>query len=360
MTSDLISAFQQTEIEIDKLHLAKEKLFEQSQFSTKIAASLQKYQASIRKRLLAELFGTGPIVELLKDSDITEIIIQGHEKIFYEKKGQWFLSDDHFLSVWSYRNFISRVYEEAGIETNFSHPAADGKWQSFRLHAIQPPLVPKGHHLSLRRQPDNPWTFKSLFDREFLTMTQINTLNEIIKKRKNFLVVGPTGSGKTSLLNACLSAVPQTERSLLIEDTEELKPTNPFDGRMLTRQDPLQRFQNFAIADLIKQALRMRPDRLIVGEVRGGEAKDLLMALSTGHEGSMGTLHAASAREALYRLEFLIQTGAPQWQIESIRRLIHLTLSYILVVGFQNQKRILKQIVRITSLESCGFLIEEA
>ena len=359
MTSDLIAAFQQIEKEIDRMHLVKEKIFEQSSFSLKLSSFLQDYHPQIRARIESELFDSGPLRDLIENQEITEIIVQGPENIFFEYRGQWETHNDHFLSHWTFKNFVHRLFESCKVETNFAHPATDGQWMNFRLHAIQPPLVSDYHHLSFRRQPVNPWSFNKLLDRNFLTPRQIDILSELIKSRKNFLVVGPTGSGKTSLLNAVLSEIPKSQRSVLIEDTRELQPTNPFDVRLLTRTDPLQRYQDFSIADLIRQSLRMRPDRLIVGEVRGGEAKDLLMAMSTGHEGSMGTLHAASAREALYRLEFLIQTGAPQWQIESIRRLIHLTLSHILVVGFDDNRRLLKQIVRITSLESCGFLLEE-
>jgi pilus assembly protein CpaF len=186
---------------------------------------------------------------------------------------------------------------------------------------------------------------------------QVNKLRGIVAEKKNCLIVGNTGSGKTTLLNA-LVAQAHHERCVFIEDTPELLPANTASVKLLTRFDSQGVLPDITQSDLVKQSLRMRPDRLIIGETRGAEAKDLLMALATGHRGSMTSLHAYTPNEALLRLEMLVQMGAPQWGLDAIRRLIQLTVDVLIVTRKEKAKWHLEGIYKISSQEKFGFIVE--
>lgn len=313
-----------------------------------------------QERIKAEFFGNGPLASLFDDKEITEILVNGPFKICYEKNGCLNNYEDCFASKLSYRNFCHRLMEEAKIQLTSDSPIAQGNLKSFRIQMIGSELTQDGVHLSLRRHPENPWTFDKLLENGWGNSNQVEAIKKILSQKKNFLVIGGTGTGKTSVLNACLQELGQTERCVLIEDTLELKIANEASMRMLTRTDTNGILRTIQQQDLVKSALRLRPDRLVMGEIRGDEAKDFLMALSTGHSGSFGTLHAASAAQALIRLEMLVQMAAPFWSLQAIRRLIQLSLDYIVVIKRSNSgKRELEGLYRISSLEESGFLIEK-
>jgi pilus assembly protein CpaF len=197
-------------------------------------------------------------------------------------------------------------------------------------------------------------TLEHFHQKNWCTDSELKLLKHIVDQKENFIVVGGTSSGKTTVLQAMMNEVSPTCRSVIIEDTQELRPTNNLSVSLLTKTDFTHMKNSISMTDLLKRALRLRPDRLVVGEIRGGEATDLLMALSTGHEGSFGSLHAKNHSEALLRLEMLIQMGAPQWQHESIRRLIGLTIKYIIVVKKEKSRRLLDGIYKLCSVESNG------
>ena len=239
-------------------------------------------------------------------------------------------------------------------------PFADGRWRDMRVHLIIPPASGDEAVVTLRRHPKNPWTLDRLGEKQWATSDQMRALRSLVLEKKNFLVIGGTGSGKTSVLNACLHEVPSGERALIIEDTSELNAPNDVSTKLLSRRDPQGHLREIDQSELLKQALRMRPDRIIMGEVRGGEAKDLLMAFATGHRGCMGTMHADNARQALLRMEMLIQVGAPMWNVQAVRSLIWLSLQAVVVVGrTPSGERKLEGIYKIASLEDIGFLIEK-
>jgi pilus assembly protein CpaF len=313
----------------------------------------------MRERIMAEFFGNGPLEALLA-SDCTEIIVNGRESIWFEKDGVLKRHDDVFHSPLSYRNFISRMSRDASIVASLDCPFADGRWRDMRVHLIIPPASGDEAVITLRRHPRNPWTLGRLAERSWASREQLETLLTMVREKKNFLVIGGTGSGKTSVLNACLHEIPLDERAILIEDTSELNRPNAVSSKLLARRDPQGHLKEIDQSELLKQALRMRPDRIVMGEIRGGEAKDLLMAFATGHRGCMGTLHADTARQALLRLEMLIQIGAPQWNVQAVRSLIFLSLQAVVVVGRTSSgARKLEGIYRIASLEDVGFLIEK-
>lgn len=313
---------------------------------------------NIRQRIEADYLHYGPLEPLLSDTTVTEILIQNDKQIVYEKNGCLEKWPDAFLTNTNYQNALKRLFDEAQIQVTLDHPLIDGSWREFRLNVTGPAITRQAPFVSLRRHPENPWTLESLYQNDWCTNESKELLRTLIAQKKNLFVIGTTGAGKTSVLNALLHELPLNERVVTIEDSSELRLPTEFSTKLMTRFDPTEQLKSVTQAHLIKQALRMRPDRLVVGEVRGEEAKDFLMAISTGHAGSWGTIHASDPQQALIRLEMLIQLGAPQWSLDSIRRLIQLSLDYVIVCKKENGKRLLGGVYRLVSLEESGFLIE--
>lgn len=315
----------------------------------------------VRKRANSEFFGFGPLDCLLEDQEITEVLVNGPDQIWIEKQGQLSVIEDRFYSEITYRNAIDRICGQSGLITNFEYPWAEGSFGKHRLSVVRENLTRTSPHLSIRKHPKNPWTLDRLMGSGWCSEAEVHLLADLIRSKSNFLVIGCTGSGKTSVLNSLLQTVPQNERVVIIEDTSELLTPNGASIKLLTREDPQGVLPSIDQGALLKRSLRLRPDRLVMGEVRGSEAKDFLMALATGHGGSFGTLHAQNPHQALIRLEMLVQLGAPQWSLSAIRRLIQLSLQYILVTERQRDgSRRLNGIFRLSSLEEQGFLIEPA
>jgi len=216
-------------------------------------------------------------------------------------------------------------------------------------------------HLCLRRSAPYLWTFDKLSNEKLSSWASsqaIGLLKSLIQEKSNFLIVGPTSSGKTSVLNACLQELPAYERVISIEDSDEIVLPNNVSLKLLTQNDPETLESLIDQQELVKQSLRLRPDRIVMGEVRGKEAKDLLLALTTGHRGCIGTLHAKDHKQALWKLETLAQMGAPEWQTSTVQRLIFSSLQAIVVLDKTEVARQLKGLYKITGLESSGFLFE--
>lgn len=318
-----------------------------------LQTDIEKYEQPVFKNTdYAE-----PLKNLLKDSEITEILVLNRMQIWFEKKGVITQENKNFASLLDYQNFIHLVCDEAGVQFNYEHPYADGHWRGFRLHLCAPPIS-SDVALTLRRLRQNHISLEELQQKNWCDLTSLEILKTGVLQKKNILVVGSTGSGKTTLLNA-LVAQAASDRCLFIEDTSELLTPIAFSHKLLTRKDYQGVLPDISLEDLLRQSLRMRPDRLIVGEVRGGEAKDLLMALSTGHNGSMTSLHSGSAADALLRLEMLVQMGAPQWNLRAIRRLIQSTVDWMVVTQKNKDVWNLQGIYRIASLEEFGFSVEK-
>lgn len=313
----------------------------------------------IQERVLQEFEGCGPLESLLQDNSITEIIVNGVDQIWYERDGRLEKHSDQFASQITFENTIERICADAKVQFNIERPFCDGRYKNFRVHLISSEITKTSHALTLRRQATSPWTLEKLLQSNWCDTGAMETLRSWLSSHKNFLVIGETGCGKTSVLNSCLQELNANERVVVIEDTSEITIPNSVSTKLLSRQDCNGLLPEVSLTDLVKQSLRMRPDRLIVGEVRGGEAKDLLLALSTGHRGSMGTMHASNAHQALLRLEMLVQLGAPHWGLNTIRRLLSLSLDGIIVVGrnIHNQRK-LKSLHQISCLEETGFLLD--
>lgn len=328
--------------------------------SATIQSECQKFSDTLRPRALAEFLGLGPVDDLIAREDITEILVNGWDNIWFERGGKLARHPDRFASPQTYRHALERLSDESRLHMSIERPMAQGKLRGFRLQLVGAELTQDQTVVSLRRHPKNPWTFESLAATGWAKPEAFAILEDWLNSHLNFLVVGPTGSGKTSIANACLQRTADNERSLLLEDTQELALPNAVSQRLLTRQDPQGILPEIPMSELVKQSLRLRPDRLVLGEIRSAEAKDFLMALSTGHGGSFGTIHASSAHQALIRLEMLVQLGAPHWGLSAIRRLIYLSLQGIALVGrSENGERRLQGLFRITSLEESGLLVEK-
>lgn len=328
------------------------------QISSLIQKESQSLDSTTQNRILHEFEGWGPIQPLLEDETVTEIMVNSSNDIWFEKEGQLHSLGDSFISALTFENFLDRVYQESKTQVSIERPFADGVFKNFRIHIVAPPLS-SSVLMTLRRQSRNPWNFDRLGLEGWADLDGIQLLQKWVQEKRNFLVVGETGSGKTSVLSACLQNIPQDQRTVILEDTSEIPIPNSASLKLLTRTDCHGVLPDVSLTELVRQSLRMRPDRLVVGEVRGAEAKDLLLALSTGHEGSMGTLHASSPHQALFRLEMLVQLGAPQWSLDTIRRLLKLSLYGIVLVGRDSdKKRKLISIHEISSVENNGLLTD--
>ncbi len=313
----------------------------------------------LKQRVLNEYFSYGPLSEVFLDETISEILVNGPNSIWIEKNGQLQEYSDIFYSSLSYKNILDRICSSANIFTTTEHPVCDGSLEDFRICLVASDLTHQFPQYSLRRHPKNPWDFEKLKNKEWASAEKIGLLKNILLKKDNFLIVGPTGCGKTSVINACMKEFASNERALVIEDTNELSLPNSVSSKLIARKDPQNILPEVSQTDLIRTALRLRPDRIIMGEIRGNESKDFLMSLATGHGGSFGTIHAENPAQALIRLEMLIQMAAPQWNLQAIRKLIHLSLKYIVTLERTKEgARKLKSIHSINSLEDSGFLLD--
>ena len=323
-----------------------------------VESELQSQPQNFKDRVLSEFLAEGPLEPLLQDEGVTEIIVNSPSSVWYEKQGELRRHTEVFLSDLTYNNFISRLCMEAKKEVTVNTPFTDGSWRNFRIHIITPPLTEESIHLTLRRQSKIVWSIDRLEQAQFMSQEQQKWLIEQIKIKKNLLIIGCTGSGKTSLINACLQEVDSNERVLCIEDTSELVVPNEISSKLITRKDVRKQLTDYDQNELLRQTLRMRPDRLVLGEIRSEEAKDFLLLLSTGHSGSLSSLHSSGAREALWRLEMLVQMAAPQWSLDTVRRLIALSLDYIIFVGKTNGLRKICNVHEIKSYEEgIGFIL---
>ena len=269
---------------------------------------------------------------LLNEPDINEVIINGKDHIFYEKYGRILQLEDSFLAKVTFHNIVEKIGTQARLTVNLKKPFNEGKWGPFRVHILCPPIVKEDFHICLRRHPKSLWTFEKLEKQNWAPQPAIEILRQFVQNKLNFLIVGSTSAGKTSVLNACLQEVKNNERILSIEDTDEIILPNKTSTKLLTQSNPESLKALINQQCLVQQSLRLRPDRIVMGEVRGGEAKDLLLALSTGHKGSIGTLHGDNHKQALWKLETLAQMGAPQWQSSTIRKLIFSSLDGLIVL----------------------------
>lgn len=306
---------------------------------------------NLEKELLDEIVGFGPLQVLLDDPDINDILINGPRRIFVERRGvleqssMRFLDDRHVLRV------IRRMISPLGRRIDESSPIVDGRLaDGSRINAIVPPLALDGPCLSIRKFRKDPLTAEELLSGGSITKDALDFLSESVAKRRNILISGATGSGKTTLLNILSQYIPATERIVTIEDAAELQLRNSHVVRLETRPENNEGVGQVTAGELVKNALRMRPDRIIVGESRGGEVVDMLQAMNTGHNGSMTTVHANSASDAVTRLEMMVGMSGFKGSSELILKMIGSALDMIVHIGRQsNGHRCVMQICKLTN-----------
>ena len=278
-----------------------------------------------------ELLGLGPLETLLKNEEITEIMVNGPQDIFVEKKGKIVLSDVHFYNENHLMNIIERILAPLGRHVDEASPLVDARLaDGSRVNIIIPPLALDGAAVTIRKFSKSALSIHDLVRFGTLSEEMGLFLEACVKARLNILVSGGTGSGKTTTLNVLSSFIPSTDRIVTIEDAAELKLQQRHVVRLETRPANLEGTGAITIRDLVRNALRMRPDRIVVGEVRSGEALDMLQAMNTGHDGSLTTAHANSPRDVLSRLETMVLMAGMELPVRAVRTQVASAINLIL------------------------------
>ncbi|WP_066300910.1 CpaF family protein [Bacillus sp. FJAT-29937] len=289
-----------------EMRLAIERLISQFMTEEKVIIS-RRDKETLLTRLIDESVGFGPLEPLLQDQEITEILINGHKEVYIEKKGQLQLTNLQFRDENHVRHIIDRVVAPLGRRIDESSPMVDARLHDgSRVNAVIPPVSLNGTLISIRKFRADPYKMNDLIDFDSINTAMAEFLNAAVFAKLSVLISGGTGSGKTTLLNALAQAIPNGERVITIEDSAELKLDRPNVVGMEARPPNVEGSGEISIRQLVRNALRMRPDRIIVGEVRGAEAFDMLQAMNTGHEGSLTTVHANSPHDALKRVEGMV------------------------------------------------------
>lgn len=312
---------------------------------------------SERNRLRKELFHAvrklDVLQELVDDPQVTEIMINGPEKIFIEQNGRLFESGLHFESEEKLQNVIQQIVSDCNRAVNEASPIVDARLSNgSRVNVVLNPVALNGPIVTIRRFPDKPITMEDLVSFGSITPEICIWLAKLVRAKYNIFISGGTGSGKTTFLNALSNYIPEEERIITIEDSAELQIRSIRNiVRMETRNANVDGCREITIRDLIKTSLRMRPDRIIVGEVRGGEAFDMMQCLNTGHDGSMSTGHANSSRDMLSRLENMILMGI-EIPLEAIRQQIASGIDIIIHLGrLRDKTRKVLEIVEVLGYE---------
>jgi pilus assembly protein CpaF len=310
-----------------------------------------------RDRLTAEVldetFGLGPLEALMRDPTVSDILINGHDVIYVERNGRLERTDVVFSDARHLLQIVQRIVGKIGRRVDETSPMVDGRLEDgSRINAIIPPLALDGALVSIRRFGARPLTAQDLVTRGALTEEMMRFLAACVQARLNVLISGGTGSGKTTLLNSLSKFIPPDERVITIEDAAELRLQQGHVGRLETRPNNAEGVGEVSTRDLVKNALRMRPDRIVIGECRGAEALDMLQAMNTGHEGSLTTIHANDTRDAIGRLELMVgMTGfdLPMWVIRrQIASAIHVIVQVSRLPG--GARKVVK-ISEVTGIE---------
>ena len=313
--------------------------------------------ADSRKRVVEaiefEILGLGPLEYLLRDRDISDIMVNGAKCTFVERRGRLRRSDVVFDDSAHLMRIIDRIVSQVGRRVDESAPMVDARLQDgSRVNVIVPPLALDGPALSIRRFPSAPLKLADLVQRGALSAEMAQVLTAAVRIGCNILISGGTGSGKTTTLNALSAYIPRQERIITIEDAAELQMLQPHVVRLETRPANMEGRGEISQRDLVRNALRMRPDRIIVGEVRGQEALDMLQAMNTGHDGSMSTIHANTPRDALSRLENMVAMTGYDLPARAVRGQIASALDLVIQVNrLEDGSRRMISITEIVGME---------
>ena len=313
------------------------------------------------EELIAESFGLGPLEPYMQDPDVTDILVNGPHEVYVERLGRLqetntvFADDDHLLQI------IQRVAARVGRRIDEHSPMVDARLaDGSRVNAVIPPLALGGPVLSIRRFGHRPLQVADLLVRGSICPEMLKVVEAAIEGRINVMISGGTGSGKTTLLNNVSKFIPANERLVTIEDSAELKLQRKHVVKLETRPKSAEGTAEVSQRDLVRNALRMRPDRIILGEVRGGEALDMLQAMNTGHEGSLTTIHANDTRDALSRLEVMVSMAGFDLPVAVTRRYIASAITLIIhLARLRGGVRRVMRISEITALDSGDYVIQD-
>jgi pilus assembly protein CpaF len=287
-------------------------------------------KALIIRQIADTVLGLGPLEEFIGDPEVTEIMVNGHETIYVERAGKLYWTGAKFHNEEQLRRTIDKVVSRVGRRIDESSPYVDARLaDGSRVNAIIPPLAVDGPALTVRRFSADPFGVSDLVSFGTMSKPVAEFLDACVRGRVNVLVSGGTGAGKTSTLNVLSSFIPDDERIITIEDAAELRLQQPHVVRLEYRPPNIEGRGEVTIRDLVRNALRMRPDRIVVGEVRGGEALDMLQAMNTGHDGSISTIHSNSPRDALSRLETMSLMAGMELTVRAIREQISSAVNLI-------------------------------
>lgn len=328
------------------------RIAEEMIISQNIPLSMAERERVVRE-VRDELFGLGPLEPLLHDPTISDILVNGYNQVYVERNGKLervdvrFQNDEHLLQI------IDRIVSRVGRRIDESSPMVDARLpDGSRVNAIIPPLAIDGPALSIRRFGTIKIDMHELIRRSTLTEDMAYVLEGCVKARLNIIISGGTGAGKTTLLNVLSSFIPSDERIITIEDSAELQLQQPHVVRLETRPPNIEGKGEVTQRDLVRNALRMRPDRIVIGEVRGEEAIDMLQAMNTGHDGSLTTIHANSPRDALSRLETMISMAGLNLTDKAMRQQIASAVNLIIqATRLEDGSRKVISITEITGME---------
>jgi len=315
----------------------------------------------VADEVLDEVFGFGPLEPLLKDPKISDILVNNYREVYIEKGGKLqkidasFRDDRHLLQI------IDRIVSRVGRRVDETSPMVDARLpDGSRVNAIIPPLALNGPALSIRRFGANPLKLEDLLNLAALTSEMVEFLEGSVRAKLNMVISGGTGSGKTTLLNILTSFIPPDERIITIEDSAELLLQQPHVVRLETRPPNIEGQGMVTQRDLLFNTLRMRPDRIILGEVRGAEALDMLQAMNTGHEGSLTTIHANSPRDGLSRIEMMVSMSGVEIPIRVVRQQIASAINIIIQVSrLIDGKRRVTSVAEIAGMEGEVITMQE-
>ncbi|MFM7616409.1 MAG: CpaF family protein [Actinomycetes bacterium] len=310
-------------------------------------------RARIVAGLMDDVLGYGAIEKHLADPEVTEVMVNSLDAIFVERNGRLHRTSERYLSDDHLRQVIERIVSRVGRRIDESSPMVDARLpDGSRVNAIIPPLSIDGPVLTIRKFSQRALSLRDLVGLDTVTPTLVELIGACVEGRLNILVSGGTGTGKTTLLNALSGCIPDDERLVTVEDAAELRLSQPHVIRLESRPPNIEGRGEVTIRDLVRNALRMRPDRIIVGEVRGAEALDMLQAMNTGHEGSLSTLHANSPRDALSRLETMTLMAGVELPIRAIREQATSAIDVIVHISrLRDGTRRVTQVVEVAGME---------
>ncbi|MEA5453438.1 CpaF family protein [Sinomonas sp. JGH33] len=322
--------------------------------------------ATERSRLLRDIeddvLGYGPLQRLLDDDDVTEIMVNRHDQIYIERKGRLQLAEVRFNSEAQLRTVIERIVSKVGRRIDESSPLVDARLSDgSRVNAVIPPLAVGGSSLTIRKFGKIPLTVRDLVGFGTLSLEMAELLQACVKAKLNIIVSGGTGTGKTTLLNVLSAFIPDGERIVTIEDAVELQIQQEHVVRLESRPPNTEGKGEITIRDLVRNSLRMRPDRIVVGEVRSGESLDMLQAMNTGHDGSLSTVHSNSPRDAIARLETLVLMAGMDLPLRAIREQIASAVNLIVQISrLRDGTRRITHITEVQGMEGDVVTLQDA